>query len=77
MVFGLAAPAMDILIKNAGVAALQVRDDEAWVEPVRAGLDAGDDLLDAALAFGAVEALLRDVPVIVEIGGAALLALSL
>src|SRR6202048_4021027 len=59
VIFGLAAPAIDILIKDAGVAALQVRDDEACVGPVRASLDAGSDTLDAAPAFGAVEELLE------------------
>src|SRR5664279_204867 len=59
VVFGLAAPAIDILIKGAGVVALQVRDDEACVGPIRAGLDAGDDTLDATPAFGAVEELLE------------------
>src|SRR5664279_1680613 len=59
VVFGLAAPAIDILIKGAGVVALQVRDDEACVGPIRAGLDAGDDTLDATPAFGAVERILE------------------
>src|ERR1700724_2610038 len=59
VIFGLAAPAIDILIKDAGVAGLQVRDDEACVGPVRASLDAGRDTLDAAPAFGAVEGLLE------------------
>src|ERR1700730_6747674 len=62
VIFGLAARAIDILIKDAGVAALQVRDDEACVGPVRASLDAGSDTLDAAPARRSVEALLRGAP---------------
>ena len=59
MVFRLAAPAVDILVKYTGVADLQVGDDEACVGPFRAGLDTGDDPLDAAPAGGPVEELLE------------------
>src|SRR6266576_7161215 len=38
MVFRLAAPAVDILVKYTGVADPQVGDDEACVGPFRAGL---------------------------------------
>src|ERR1700731_3141936 len=69
VIFGLAAPAIDILIKDAGVAALQVRDDEACVGPVRASLDAGSDTLDAAPAFGAVEELLEAAHLAILRGG--------
>src|ERR1700716_2980606 len=55
MVFRLAAPAVDILVKYTGVADLQVGDDEACVGPFRAGLHTGDDPLDAAPAGGPVE----------------------
>src|ERR1700731_4179406 len=48
VIFGLAAPAVDIFVKHAGVADLQVRDDEARVGPLRADFDAYDDPLDAA-----------------------------
>src|SRR3981081_3059789 len=51
MVFRLAAPAVDILVKYTGVADLQVGDDEACVGPFRAGLHTGDDPLDAAPAL--------------------------
>src|SRR6266536_2176739 len=59
VIFGLAAPAVDIFVKHAGVADLQVRDDEARVGPFRADFDACDDPLDAAPAFGPIEELLE------------------
>jgi len=59
VVFRLAAPAVDILVKYTGVADLQVGDDEACVGPFRAGLHTGDDPLDAAPAGGPVEELLE------------------
>src|SRR3981081_4933998 len=59
MVFRLAAPAVDILVKYTGVADLQVGDDEVCVGPFRAGLHTGDDPLDAAPAGGPVEELLE------------------
>src|ERR1700730_8221802 len=57
VIFGLAAPAVDIFVKHAGVADLQVRDDR--VGPLRADFDACDDPLDAAPAFGPIEELLE------------------
>src|SRR5260370_40474077 len=39
---------------HAGVALLEIGDDEACVGPFRASLDAGDDALDAAPARGSV-----------------------
>src|SRR5271169_5120663 len=59
MIFGLAAPAIDILVERAGIAFAQIGDDETGVGPFRANYDAGDDPLDAAPAFGAVEELLE------------------
>src|ERR1700688_3443250 len=59
VVFLLAAPAVDMLVKYTGIADLQVGDNEACVGPVRAGLDAGYDPLDAAPARGPVEELLE------------------
>src|SRR6202162_908164 len=59
MIFGLAAPAIDILVERAGVAFAQIGDDETGVGPFRANFDAGDDPLDAAPAFRAVEELLE------------------
>ena len=57
MVFGLATPAIDLFIEHASVSLVQVGDNEARVGPFGASLDAGDDALDAAPAFGAVIAL--------------------
>src|SRR6202166_668493 len=54
VIFRLAAPAIIILVEPAGVALRQIGDDEARVGPLRAGLDAGDDALDAAPARGPV-----------------------
>src|SRR5271167_2489009 len=59
MIFGLAAPAIDILVERAGAAFAQIGDDKARVGPLRANFDAGDDPLDAAPALGAVEELLE------------------
>src|SRR5271166_5702683 len=59
VVFGLAAPAIDLFIEQASVSLVQIGDDEARVGPFGANLDAGDDALDAAPAFGAVEELLE------------------
>jgi hypothetical protein len=57
VIFRLAAPAVAILVEYARIAAIEVGDDEASVGSVHAGLDAGDDALDAAPARGAVEKL--------------------
>ncbi len=59
MIFGLAAPAVDIFVKHAGVADRQVRVDEPRVGLLRADFDASDDPLDAAPAFGPIEELLE------------------
>src|SRR5271168_2716291 len=59
MVFGLAASAIDVLIKDTGVWDPQVGDDEACVGALRADFDAGDDALDAAPARGPVVKLLE------------------
>src|ERR1039458_3927252 len=59
VIFGLAAPAVDILIEHARIAGVEISDDEACVGPVRAGLDTGYDPLDAAPACGPVEELLE------------------
>ena len=57
MVFGLAAPAIDILVEPASVAFAQIGDDEAGVPSFRARFDASDDPLDPAPALRAVEEL--------------------
>ena len=54
VVLGLTASAVDVLIEPARVAGGQIGDDKACIESVRAGLDAGDDALDAAPALRAV-----------------------
>jgi len=59
VIFGLAAPAVDILVKDAGVARFQIGDDEARVWPFRADFDARDDPLNAAPARSSVEELLE------------------
>src|ERR1019366_6971279 len=59
VVFRLTAPAVDILVKDAGVARFQIGDDEACVGPFRADFDACDDPLDAAPARCPVEELLE------------------
>ncbi len=64
MIFRLSSLTVGPLIKPAWRPAGQVGDDEASVDTLGSGLDAGDDPLDPAPATGAV----------VELGVAALLA---
>ena len=59
VVFSLTAPAVDILVKDTGVARFQIGDDEACVGPFRADFDARDDPLNAAPARSSVEELLE------------------
>src|SRR5271166_2365625 len=59
VIFGVAAPTINILVERAGVARLEIGDDEARVGPLRASLDAGDDALDAAPTCGSVVELLE------------------
>jgi hypothetical protein len=59
VVFGLAAPAIDVFVEHASVAFVQVGDDEARVLSFRARFDAGDDPLNSAPALRAVEELLE------------------
>src|SRR3954466_15318724 len=54
VVFRGATSAIDLFIKDTRVSGRQVRDDEAGVCSVGAGLDARDDALDPAPARGAV-----------------------
>src|SRR5271166_649294 len=51
MIFGLAAPAVDILKERADIALCEIGDDEPCVGSFRANLDTGDDALDAAPAL--------------------------
>lgn len=55
VVFGLAASAVDIFIKTAGVAGFEIGDDEARVDAVGPGFHSGDDALDPTPALRAVE----------------------
>jgi hypothetical protein len=48
VVFGLAAPAIDVFIERAGIALPQIGDDEAGVGSFLADFDAGDDAFDSA-----------------------------
>src|ERR671913_231767 len=50
VMFRVAAPAIDVFIKDTSVSGRQARDDEAGVCSVGAGLNAGDDALDPAPA---------------------------
>src|SRR5208282_6387446 len=59
VVFGLAASAVEIFVQRAGVALLQVGDDEARVGSFLADFDASDDPLDAAPTLRAIEELLE------------------
>ena len=59
VVFGPAAPAIDVFVKPARVAMREIGDDKARVGPFRADFDAGDDALDPAPTLRAVEELLE------------------
>src|SRR3954451_23061868 len=59
VIFGLAAPTVDILIEHPRIAGVEIGNDEACVGPVRASFDAGNDPFDAAPARGPVEELLE------------------
>src|SRR3954452_22687117 len=54
VVLGLAAGAVDILVDGAAAHTIETCDDEACVDALRPGLDAGDDALDAVPACGAI-----------------------
>src|SRR4051812_25666993 len=54
VIFGLAAPAIELLVEPAGRPFLEIGHDEARVGTLLAHLDASDDTLDAGPAFGAV-----------------------
>jgi len=59
VVLGLAAAAIDVFVKYASVALLQVGDDEPGVGSFLANFDAGEDPLDAAPTLRAVEVFLE------------------
>src|SRR4051794_37804144 len=54
VVLGLAAGAVDILVDGAAAHTIETGDDEACVDALWSGLDAGDDALDAIPACGAI-----------------------
>src|SRR4028118_898932 len=53
VVLGLATAAVEVLVQRARRAGGEVGDDEAAVDALRTGLDAGDDALDPPPAGGA------------------------
>src|SRR3984893_12186671 len=59
VIFGLAPPAVDILVKDTGVADLQVRDDEARVRPFRVEAGGGSQRPDIDPITLSIEAKLR------------------
>src|SRR3954462_11921694 len=54
VVLGLATGAVDVLVNRAAAHTIETGDDEACVDALRSGLDAGDDALDAVPACGAI-----------------------
>src|SRR4051794_41618184 len=54
VVLGLATGAVNILVDGAAAHTIETGDDEACVDALRSGLDAGDDALDAVPACGAI-----------------------
>src|SRR3954471_24733596 len=54
VVLGLATGAVDVLVNGAAAHTIETGDDEAGVDALRSGLDAGDDALDAVPACGAI-----------------------
>src|SRR4051794_30824901 len=54
VVLGLAAGAVDVLVNRAAAHTIETGDDEACVDALRSGLDAGDNALDAVPACGAI-----------------------
>src|SRR3954451_16426773 len=54
VVLGLATGAVDILVDGAAAHTIETGDDEACVDALRSGLDAGDDALDPIPACGAI-----------------------
>src|SRR5271169_5833154 len=54
VVFGLAAGAIEPVVKVLGAAAVQVGDNEAGIGSLGPSLDAGDDALDPAPALGGI-----------------------
>src|SRR5271166_3892595 len=69
VVFGLAASAIEVFVKRAGIALAQIGDDEAGIGSFLADFDASDDPLDAAPTVRAIEELLETTKLAVARGG--------
>src|SRR3954447_14074665 len=54
VIFRLAAGAIDILVDGAAAHSIEAGDDEAGIDALRPGLNAGDDALDTIPACGAI-----------------------
>src|SRR4051794_3172966 len=54
VVLSLATAAVNIVVDGAAAHTIETGDDEACVDALRPGLDAGDDALDAVPASGAI-----------------------
>src|SRR4051795_10097903 len=54
VVLGLATGTVDVLVNGAAAHTIETGDDEAGLDALRSGLDAGDDALDAVPACGAI-----------------------
>src|SRR4051812_44481895 len=71
VVLGLATGAVDVLVNGAAAHTIKTGDDEAGVDALRSGLDAGDDALDAVPACGAIVEFLEPAQLLAaSLGGA-------
>src|SRR5437763_14364366 len=71
VVLGLATGAVDVLVNRAAAHTIETGDDEAGVDALRSGLDAGDDALDAVPACGAIVEFLEPAQLLAaSLGGA-------
>src|SRR3954465_12865273 len=71
VVLGLATGAVDVLVNGAAAHTIETGDDEAGVDALRSGLDAGDDALDAVPACGAIVEFLEPAQLLAaSLGGA-------
>src|SRR3954449_6077610 len=59
VIFRLAAGAIDVLVDGATAHTIETGDDEAGVDALRPGLDAGDDALNTVPACGAIVEILE------------------
>src|SRR3954463_3683050 len=72
VVLGLATGAVDVLVSRAAAHTIETGDDEAGVDALRSGLDAGDDALDAVPACGAIVEFLEPAQLLAASLGSAL-----